>query len=145
MSQVRGRPFQAGNRFGRGRPKGSKNKITKKMQELLEKYSESILQKCMSMALKGDRMAMKLCIERLFPARRDGFVQMPLPRTHTVEQLAASSERVLQAIARGQITPAEGEAISRILEDRRRVIESTELESRLEALEANRSSGGDPR
>jgi len=135
MSELRGRPFQPGNTFGRGRPKGSRNQTTKKMKELLEKYSESILQKCMSMALKGDRVALKLCVERLFPARPDGYIQMPLPRTQTLQDVADGNQLVLQAIARGRITPADGEALSRILEDRRRVLESVEWEARIEALE----------
>jgi hypothetical protein len=143
MSQVRGRPFQPGNTFGLGRPKGSRNKTTKKMNEMLEKYSEPIFQKCMSMAMKGDRVALKLCVERLFPARRDGYVQMPpLPRTQTMQDLAEGNQRVLQAVARGQITPGDGEAISRILEERRRVIESVEWEARIAALEQNAKRGG---
>ena len=143
MSEVRGRPFQPGNTFGRGRPKGSKNKTTKKMKELLEKFSESILQKCMSMALKEDRMALKLCMERLYPARRDGYVQMPPPRTNTVQEIAASNGKVVQAIARGDITPTEGESISRILEEQRRMIESANWEARIKALEeASQSKRG---
>jgi hypothetical protein len=87
-------------------------------------------------------VALKLCVERLFPARRDGYIQMPLPRTETIQDLAAGSDRVLQAIARGRITPAEGEAISRILEERRRMIESAEWESRIAVLEQNAKRGG---
>ena len=139
--------------YGRGKclidigtegPNGSRNKTTKKMKELLEKYSESILQKCMSMALKGDRVALKLCVERLFPARPDGYIQMPLPRTQTMQDLAESSQRVIQAITRGNITPADGEALSRILDDRRRVIESVEWEARIAALEQNGKNGEQP-
>jgi hypothetical protein len=144
MSEPRGLPFQPGNTYGRGRPKGSRNKTTKKMKELLEKYSESILQKCMSMALKGDRVALKLCVERLFPARPDGYIQMPLPRTQTMQDVADGNQLVLQAIARGRITPAEGEALSRILEDRRRLIESVEWEARIAALEQNGKEGEQP-
>lgn len=142
MSELRGRPFQPGNTFGRGRPKGSRNKTTKKMKELLEKYSESIFQKCMSMALKGDRVALKLCVERVFPAKPDGYIQMPLPRTQTVQDLAESSQKVIQAIARGNITPADGEAISRILGDQRRLIECVEWEARIEALEQSGKKRG---
>jgi hypothetical protein len=78
MNQLRGRPFQPGNTFGRGRPKRSRNKTTQKMQELFEKYSEVIVQKCISMALKEDPVALRLCMERLHPARRDGYVHIPL-------------------------------------------------------------------
>jgi hypothetical protein len=135
MSQPRGRPFEPGNTFGRGRPKGSPNKITKKMQAMLCNYSEPLLGKCIAMALKGDRSALKMCVERLFPARRDGLVQMPRLAVQTAADIEASSERVLQAISRSQITPTEGETISRILEERRRVIETVALEARIQELE----------
>jgi hypothetical protein len=142
MSEPRGRPFQPGNTFGRGRPKGSPNKTTKRMQAMLEKYSDSILGKCIAMALKGDRGALRLCVERLFPARRDGLVQVPRLELQTIADVAASSERVLQSIARGQITPMEGETLSRILEDRRRVIETSELEVRIKELEESVADKG---
>jgi hypothetical protein len=52
MSQLRGRPFQA-NTFGQGRPKGSRNKTTKKMQELLLKNGELLIQKSISSGPAG--------------------------------------------------------------------------------------------
>jgi hypothetical protein len=135
MSELRGRPFQPGNTFGRGRPKGSRNKTTRKMQEMLDKYCEPITQKWISMAIKGDPVALRLCVERLFPARRDGYVQFSLAGTKTLADVAASSAKVLHGVSRGELTPMEGEIISGILEDRRRSLESVELEARLERLE----------
>jgi hypothetical protein len=135
MSQLRGRPFQPGNTFGRGRPKGSRNKTTRKMQELLDRYLEPITQKLISMAMKGDPVALRLCVERLSPARRDGYVQIRLAGAQTVGQIIASNERVLQGVARGEITPTEGESICRILEERRRSIDTVELAARIEKLE----------
>ena len=44
------------------------------------------------------------------------------------------------AVARGQLTPAEGQAFSLMLEGRRRVIETQELESRIRALEDTKRS-----
>lgn len=144
---MRGRPFQPGNTFGRGRPKGSRNKTTRKAQELLDKYYEPIFQKLISMAIKGDPVALRLCVERLFPARRDGYVQIPLSGTQTLVDVAASSAKVLQGVSRGQITPMEGEIISGILEDRRRLIETGELAARIEKLEESAAEkeqrGGD--
>jgi len=135
MSQLGGRPFQPGNTFGRGRPKGSRNKTSKKLQEMLERYVDPLGQKLLSMALKGDPWAMRLVMERLSPARRDGYVQIRLPGAQTVGQIAASNERVLQGVARGEITPTEGESICRILEEQRRSIETVELAVRIEKLE----------
>jgi hypothetical protein len=42
---------------------------------------------------------------------------------------------LLQAVARGQLTPADGQVIASILENRRRSIEAEELERRMQALE----------
>jgi hypothetical protein len=90
-------------------------------------------------------VALKLCVERMFPARRDGYIQMPLPRTQTMQDLAESNQKVIQAIARGYITPADGEALSRILEDRRRMIEGVEWEARIAELEqSGKQQGAQP-
>src|SRR5579872_4475960 len=120
---MRGRPFQPANTFGRGRPKGSRNKTTKQMQELLYRYSDAILGKCIRMALEGDQIAMRLCMERILPARRDGFVQLPSLRSQTQTEIAKSSEQVLKSIACGTISPSEGEIISKLLNDRLKVLE----------------------
>ena len=133
--------------FRSGRPKGSRNKTTRKAQELLDRFGEAIMQRCMSMALQGDPGAIRLIMERLIPARRDGYVRLPLPRAKTVADVSASNQKVLQAIARGQVTPADGECLSRILEGQRRLIETTELAARIEALEQKSNQdreGGNP-
>ena len=44
----RGRPFEAGNKFGRGRPLGSRNKKTRLIEELLDENSESLLHKALA-------------------------------------------------------------------------------------------------
>jgi hypothetical protein len=49
--------------------------------------------------------------------------------------VATASESVLSGVARGQLTPAEGQAFSLMLEGRRRMIETQELDQRLRALE----------
>ena len=49
--------------------------------------------------------------------------------------MQAASESVINGVARGQLTPAEGQAFSTMLEARRRVIETEELDQRVRALE----------
>jgi len=141
----RGRPFQPGNTFGQGRPQGSRNKTTKKTQELLDRYCEPITQKAIGMAIKGDSMALRLCMERLYPARRGGYVNVRLGKAQTVADLTGIHEQVFKAVANGQITPAEGETLSSILEDRRRLMETTELEARITQLEQSKAGRNEKR
>ena len=47
----RGRPFQPGNP---GRPPGSKNKVTRALEQLAEGQAEQVFQKVIEQALAGD-------------------------------------------------------------------------------------------
>jgi hypothetical protein len=134
MTKARGRPFSGGNHFGRGRPKGSKN-LQRVWMELLEGHGEALMKKCMLDALQGDKLSMRLCIERLLAPRREGSVQLALPRMKTLADVDLAHERVLRAIQSGSITPAEGETVTNVLESRRKVIETVDLQTRVEKLE----------
>ena len=135
MSTVRGRPFQKGNTFGRGRPKGSRNKSTSVVQQLLEEHSEPIGRKCVIEALKGNPAALKLCMERLAPVRHDAPVRVKLPIVSTAQDVSTAEQKVIQSIASGNITPNQGESIANTLEKRRKTIETVDMQARLERLE----------
>ena len=145
---MRGRPFEPGNRAGRGRPKGSRNKMNQLLQEILDQNSEMILRKCILLAMRGERLPLRLVFERILLARRDCPVQLDLPPTKDMAGVDAAHQVVLQAIAAGQITPSEGETLSRILEGRRRMIELSKFESRINSgaetvLDAKKKSGAE--
>ena len=135
MKKIPGSPFQHGNTFGRGRPQGSRNKATIALQDMLDGRGESITRKCALMAMQGDPTALRLCMERLIPPRKEHPVKFKLPAVRTAAEVAEAVSVVLQAVSRGQLTPAEGQMIAAILEGRRRVIETEEHEARIQALE----------
>jgi hypothetical protein len=135
MNTPRGRPFPPGNTLGRGRPKGSRNKAKAPGQQLLEDNAELLARKCLVLAMQGDRSAMRLCMERILPARRDTSIRMNLPRIRTVQDLDKAAEKVTQEIGRGRLTPAEGETIVNILQIRVGLIENGEFGNRMEKLE----------
>ncbi len=139
--KVRGRPFEPGNKLGRGRPKGSPNK-KKPGQDLLDEYAPHLVRKCIAEAMQGDRSALRLCMERISPARRGACIRMNLPPIKTAEDVNKAAEKVTQAIRRGEITPAEGDTMMNILESRSRVIERVQWESRLEAMEVRLAAAG---
>src|SRR5262245_26144335 len=99
---ARGRPFEPGNKFGRGRPRGSRNKSTLLAQNLLHSYAEPVVKTCIQQAVKGDPTAMRLCMERIAPMRRDAPVKIGKLPTHTAADIAKSSEMVVQKVAAGE-------------------------------------------
>lgn len=135
MNKPRGRPFQPGNKLGRGRPKGSRTKAKSPGHQLLDDYSEHLTRKCIALAMQGDRSALRICMERISPARRDACIQMGLPAIKTAQDVDKAAEKVTQAIRRGDLTPGEGNTMMNILESRSGVIERVQLESRLEKLD----------
>jgi hypothetical protein len=132
---MRGKPFQPGNKYGGGRPPGSRNQVTSVSQTILEEHAEILMKKCLHMALEGDVMAMRLCVERLIPIRRQRVVRFKMPSVGTMEEVDTASQAVVKGVAHGQLTPSEGEAFTGMLEGRRKIIETDQFDVRLEALE----------
>jgi hypothetical protein len=132
---MRGKPFQPGNKYGCGRPPGSRNQVASRSQTILEEHAEILMKKCLHMALEGDVMAMRLCVERLIPVRRQRVVRFKMPSVGTMAEVDTASQAVVKGVSRGQLTPDEGKAFTGMLEGRRKIIETDQFVVRLEALE----------
>ena len=132
----RGKPFvkgQSGN--PNGRPEGSRNKATILAQGLIDGQAEELIQKCVQMALDGDSTAMRLCIERLVPSRKDRPVNLDLPQMDCVEDTVNAMAVISSGVGDGELTPSEGQVLSGMIENYRKAIETTELEGRIGELE----------
>ena len=138
---MRGRPFETGNKVGRGRRPGSRNRRTL-FAEMMEDHGETIIKQCQVQALKGDPTAMKLCIERLVAPCKSSRSRFRLPPLRTVSDLVKALPHIMQEVSRGRLSAQEGEAITSMLESQRRALETEEFDARLKALEQN--MGGAP-
>jgi hypothetical protein len=78
------------------------------------------------MAKQGDPTALRLCMERILPARKSAPVRFKLPRIRSVADLVGAMDSIMQAIAKGRITPGEGQQILAQLESIRRIFETEE-------------------
>jgi hypothetical protein len=134
--------FQKGNQLGRGRPQGSRNKATLALQEFLDGYGEHITRQCIAFAIKGDPTAMRLCMERLFPPRKECPVTFDLGPITTAAQALVAASDVLQMVADGVLTPNQGATITTMIETIRRVIGTDEHEARISELESHQSECG---
>jgi hypothetical protein len=138
----RGRPFPLGNKANPyGRPKGSRNKATLIVEALLDDEAEAIVRKVIERAKKGDLIALRLCLDRIAPARRDRPVRFTLPELGSAGDASRAMTAITIAVARGELTPAEAAELSRLIETYMRVLETSEFERRLRVLE-DRQLGG---
>ena len=127
--------FATGNA---GRPKGARHKATQAVLALLEGEAEALSRKAVEMALAGDSVALRLCLDRLAPPRKDSPVQFPLPPMVTAHDAAQAAGAVLEAVSVGDLTPAEGAQVMALVDSYRRTLEVTELEARMAVLEGQR-------
>jgi hypothetical protein len=122
-----------------GKPKGTRHKATQAALALLDGEAKALTRQAVTMALGGDTTALRLCLERIAPPRRDAPVTFDLPPMETARDAAKAAGAVLGAVAEGDLTPAEGASIMALVEGYRRTLETAELEARLSALEAARA------
>lgn len=127
--------FAAGNP---GRPKGVRTRYTRAAEALLGGEAEALTRKAIDMALEGDTTALRLCLERITPPRKDTPVQFALPPMKKAEDAAEAAGAILGAVGAGELTPIEGAHIMGLVDTFRRALELSEIETRITALEANR-------
>jgi hypothetical protein len=131
-----GKPWPKGSSGNpAGKPKGTRNKATLLAVAVLEQDVEAIAKVVTAAAKGGDLQAARLVLERLVPPTRERPVSMTLPDTSTTDGICNAQEAILSAVAAGELLPTEGTVLSNIVEQRRKAIETQELEQRIAALE----------
>jgi hypothetical protein len=133
MNKPRGRPFLPGNKLGRGRPKGNRNRAKSPGQGLMDEYTPHLVRKCIATALEGNQGALRMCMERVSPVRRGASITLNLPPIKTAGDVHKAAEKITQAIRRGDITPTEGAILMSTLESRSRIMERVPLEPQITA------------
>lgn len=121
-----------------GRPKGARHKVTLAVEAMLEGQKEALTQAAIDKALEGDVTALRICLDRIAPARKDAPVSFELPDIKTAADAADAARSILAAVAEGEITPLEAATVMGVIEQFRRALETTELETRIAALEASK-------
>jgi hypothetical protein len=116
------------------------------MESLLEGEAEQLTRKAIELALDGDITALRLCLERILPPRKDRAIHLNLPPIENVQQVSLAMAGVFSAIAEGKITPLEGDVLSSILAAHKAVLVTGSLELRMDDLEKRMSQqrGGAP-
>lgn len=129
--------FAPGNRASPGRPPG--RGPVAQMRAALGTDLNQIIDTVRAQALAGDLQAIRIILDRVLPSLRP--VEMPTPLALPIDgTLADQARAVVNAAADGDLAPAQAAQIVTALGSVAKIIETTELVQRIEALEA-RSKG----
>ncbi|MCX7309350.1 MAG: DUF5681 domain-containing protein [Afipia sp.] len=133
QADTRFKPGQSGNPDGR--PKGARHRTTVAIEALLDGEGMALTRKAIELAKAGDMVALRLCLDRILPPRKDRPITFGLPEIKSPEQAAATISTVLSAVAVGELTPGEASEIAKLVDTYLRGVEVNELTERLERLE----------
>jgi Family of unknown function (DUF5681) len=118
-----------------GRPRGSRNAATLACEALLDGQAELLTQKAIDMALAGDVVALRLCMERIYPPRKDRPVSFPMPPINTARDAADIMAAVADAVAAGRVTPGEAAEYAKVIDAYVKAYHAAELDDRVTRAE----------
>ena len=127
--------FALGCKAGPGRPRGSRHAALAALDAIGAEAAEDVLRAVVDAARGGDLRAAEILLRRLWPERKGRQVEVALPPVASAADLVPAMAAVVAAMAHGELTPEEAQAMCAVLESQRRAIETAELEARVTALE----------
>jgi Family of unknown function (DUF5681) len=119
----------------KGKPRGAKHKASLLAEKLFESDLEIVCSQVVQQAKEGNLMAAKIILDRLLPPRKDRLINIKLPFINDSSDALDALRMICFAVGNGEITPLEGEALSRIVEIQTKSIELYDFEKRLQAIE----------
>jgi hypothetical protein len=125
-------------RFGTGnagRPKGARHRVTVAVENLLDGEAEKLTRKAIEMALQGDTVALRLCLERIAPPIRGRSVRVKLPEITSAADTLPVLAAIAKAASSGEIDLESAQALAGLVESHRKAIELITLERRIKQLE----------
>ena len=130
------KPGQSGN--PKGKPRGARHRATLAAQELLDGEAEALSRKAIELAMDGDTVALRLCLERIAPRRTDSPVSFPMPDMTSSVDASQAMAGIVRAVADGDLTPSEGATVAGLVETFRKTLETEDLERRITKLEESK-------
>jgi hypothetical protein len=100
---------QSGNPAGRA--KGSRHKATIVCEQLFDRSGKKLSQVAIERAEAGDPQCLKLALDRILPVRRDRPVKFRYEKMTSSSDAPREIASILEQMAAGELTAAEGSAI----------------------------------
>src|ERR1700719_3810843 len=113
----RGRPFKKGKSGNpSGRPRGARNRATIAVEALLDGEAEALTRKAIELALAGDHVALRICLDRILPSLRERHLSFTLPPLNSPIDSVRAMAAIAAAVASGELTPAEGAEMGKLVD-----------------------------
>jgi hypothetical protein len=119
----------------KGKPKGAKHRASLLAEKLFENDIEMVCNQVISQAREGNLQAAKIILDRLLPPRKDRLINIELPPVNDSSDALKALKMICFSVGNGEISPLEGEALSKIIEIQAKSIELYDFEKRLQAIE----------
>jgi hypothetical protein len=103
---------------------------------LLDGDVEALTRKAIELALAGDTIALRLCLDRILPPRRERPMSFELPSLLSAADATAAMAAITAAVAAGEILIGEAAELAKLVEAYAKALEANEFDQRLRALEA---------
>lgn len=133
-----GGKFGPGNQVGKlgGRPKGSANLVNRMLRERAAGFMDEICDLLERKIKKGDVNAARTYLQFVAAPPKDDPVEFDLTGIDlgTAAGLIEASNRVLAAVSEGKLTPSQGDAIARMIDQSRKQISESAVAHLLEQI-----------
>ncbi|WP_132251097.1 hypothetical protein [Methylobacterium segetis] len=106
--------------------------------DLLEAAAVPLMRKTIELALSGDRVSLRYCLDRLARSKAARPVPFTLPEVNNPEDYAAATRALLEAVAMGALHSEDAAARVKLLEAHVQALTLQDLVSRLEYIEARK-------
>ena len=123
-------PGQSGNPGGR-------TPGVDRVRELLNPHQEKLVQKAVDLALTGDTVALRICMDRIAPLPRAESPPVHIPTIAEGASMSDKARAVVDAAGSGLLSPDAAAMLLGAMANATRIIEGDELASRISRLEAN--------
>jgi hypothetical protein len=104
--------------------------------DVLEDDAEAIARKAVDMAKAGDIAAIRICMDRLAPARRNDAIVFELPPIERATDTVVAAATIVTAVAAGDLAPSEAADLAKVIDIYLRALATGSFEERLAQLES---------
>jgi hypothetical protein len=121
-------PGQSGNPAGR--PRGSRNKRTILAEQVLDDHAGEVTQAAIDLATRGDRVALRACMDRIAPPLRHRLLDFDLPELKTAADAVIAANAIIQGAAHGKLTVPEADGLMKLVRGFVTVLAAADREER---------------